>query len=529
MSLIKILFFICILASFSVRAQHTNITISNTPSPAIPYDTPEEPSIAINPSNPDHIIAGANIEHIYVSQDGGFNWTHSFLSSPTHGVWGDPSIFFDNFGHVYYFHLANPPIEFGVWIDRIVCQRSDDGGVTWNDGSAIGINGIKAQDKEWVTIDPATGEIYVTWTQFDNYNSTVTTDSSMIMFSKSTDFGETWSTAVRISRFGGNCIDDDQTPEGATPAIADNGDIIVVWSLNDKLWMNRSSDGGSTWLATEIQIATQPGGWAYEIPGLSRCNGLPVLVSDMGQSQWHGNIYLNWSDQRNGITDTDVWFIRSTDNGQNWSSPLRVNKDAPGKQQFMSWMTVDQVTGYIWIVYYDRRNYTMNYTDVYLAVSKDGGLSFTEFPISESSFNPFSSVFFGDYTNISAYNNIVRPIWTRQHEGALSIHTAIIDTTLTVNAVAPMFPYAELEPGYPNPFAEQAFFTVKLHQQSQLTVDVLDYRGIVVKTIVNDQTYPAGKFVFHFEPEKGSLANGVYVVRMRTDDKVVCRKIVYRE
>ncbi|MCK7531413.1 MAG: glycoside hydrolase [Marinilabiliales bacterium] len=76
---------------------------------------------------------------------------------------------------------------------------------------------------------------------------------------------------------------------------------------------------------------------------------------------------------RNGPTDTDIFFIRSTDGGGTWSSPLRVNDDGPGKQQFFTWMTVDQANGDIYIVFYDRRGHADNYTDVYMAVSHDGG------------------------------------------------------------------------------------------------------------------------------------------------------------
>ena len=32
-------------------------------------------------------------------------------------------------------------------------------------------NGTKVQDKHWIVIDPQTDEIYMTWTQFDAYDS----------------------------------------------------------------------------------------------------------------------------------------------------------------------------------------------------------------------------------------------------------------------------------------------------------------------------------------------------------------------
>ena len=90
-------------------------------------------------------------------------------------------------------------------------------------------------------------------------------------------------------------------------------------------------------------------------------------------------------------------------------------------------LTIDQTTGYLYTLFYDRRNYSDSQTDVYLAVSKDGGITFENHKISESPFTPLSYVFFGDYINISAHQGVVRPIWTRYENGQLSVWTAIIN------------------------------------------------------------------------------------------------------
>ena len=45
-------------------------------------------------------------------------------------------------------------------------------------------NGEKVQDKEGVVVNQENNEIYVTWTQFDSYGTTIPTDSSVILFSK---------------------------------------------------------------------------------------------------------------------------------------------------------------------------------------------------------------------------------------------------------------------------------------------------------------------------------------------------------
>ncbi|TAE05344.1 MAG: exo-alpha-sialidase, partial [Bacteroidetes bacterium] len=110
-----------------------------------------------------------------------------------------------------------------------------------------------------------------------------------------------------------------------------------------------------------------------------------------------------------------------------WSKPKRVNDDGAGKHQFFNWMAVDPVTGYIHVVFYDRRNYNDSQTDVWLATSKDGGETFQNEKISETPFKPNKYVFFGDYNNISAYKGVVRPIWTRLDGTKLSVWTALIE------------------------------------------------------------------------------------------------------
>ena len=89
-------------------------------------------------------------------------------------------------------------------------------------------------------------------------------------------------------------------------------------------------------------------------------------------------------------------------------------------------MTVDQSNGYLYIVYYDRRNHADNHTDVYLSVSKDGGTTFSDYKISENPFYPNPKMFFGDYTNISACNGVVRPIWTHLDGTKISLFTALV-------------------------------------------------------------------------------------------------------
>lgn len=423
--LFLLLFLIPILSRINAQTEYHNVEID-----AVTGDYgPCEPTIAISPANPSVIVAGSVLDRVYASQDGGKSWTKSKLES-TYGVYGDPCIVVDSSGYFYYFHLADPTDEGrqgAKWLDRMVCQRSEDQGKTWNNGSFTGLNGHKQQDKEWAAIDPASQNIYMTWTEFDKYGSEDPLDSSSILFSKSDDLGETWTRPVRINRQAGNCLDDDGTTEGAVPAVGPEGQVYVSWSLNQKIYFNRSLDMGNTWRSQDIEVSDQPGGWEIEIPGVGRANGMPITGCDLSSGPYQGNIYVNWADQRNGDDNTDIWISSSQDQGNSWTSPVRINNDTTRTHQFFTWMAVDPVTGYVYVVFYDRRNYKDTSTDVYIAWSKDGGKTFANERISKSSFRPVSNVFFGDYNNISAYDGSVRPIWTRLDGTELSVWTALID------------------------------------------------------------------------------------------------------
>lgn len=496
----------------SAQSTHPNILMGGPG-----YDN--EPSIALDPENPMHMVAGANLSNIYYSDDGGWTWTNEDLTS-SFGVWGDPVILSGLDGRFFYFHLSNPPG--GAWIDRIVCQWTDSIAGPWSDGSYMGLNGNKAQDKEWGVVDRRNGNIYVSWTQFDDYGSSSASDSSVILFSRSLDNGLSWSSPVRLSQEAGDCLDDDNTTEGAVPAVGPNGEVYVAWTGPADIRFDRSLDNGQTWLNDDILVADHVGGWAQSVPGILRCNGMPITLCDTGNSVHSGNIYICWNDERSGPGDLDVWITRSTDQGNTWSNPVRVNQDGPGNYQFFPWMAVDQVTGYLWAVFYDRRNHTGIETDVYMALSKDGGQTWIDFKVSETPFTPNSAVFFGDYTNIVAYDNIVRPIWCRMDNGDNSIYTAIVNTAVVgvEDAAAPL---AETQV-WPNPVSEYAFFSFKLRNASMVQLELIDARGKVVAVLRDNEFMKSGKYVDRYPMQ--ALQSGIYNFVLRTENGVQSRKVV---
>jgi hypothetical protein len=418
--LLTLLFFLCLGLAFS---QHKNIMISNS-------DNPEEATICMNPKMPNILVAGANISNYFFSADTGKTWRKEELKAKL-GVWGDPCIITDSLGDFYYFHLSNTPNSNNAY-DRIVCQKSFDKGISWNKGTFLGLNKDLTQDKHWAAIDMKTNNIFITWTQLKEKEVSGKSTSD-ILFSVSKDLGKTWSKGLKINQESGTSYEKGKIVLGAMPAVGPKGEIYTTWSSEKGIIFNKSLDTGKTWMAEDIMVSEfSKNGWSFEVPGVYRCYSFPVIACDVSNSEYKGNVYITWFDKKKGKKDTDIWFAKSGDNGKSWTKPKKVNNDSTAAHQYLPWMSIDQANGNIYLLFYDRRNYSDTRTDVYMARSTDGGKSFTNFKISERPFIPESYTFMGDYNGIAVYNNVVRPIWTAiDSHSKTSVWTAIID----INAI----------------------------------------------------------------------------------------------
>jgi hypothetical protein len=426
--------FFTLLICFQGFAQFKNIMLDQQIEGVYP---PSGPSIAINPKNPKNIVAGAVLDKLYYTFDGGLTWTASKMTSK-YGVYGDPVLVADSKGNFYYAHLADPSGKGSGsedWLDRIVVQKSMNGGKKWDGGVSVGHNPPKQQDKPAMAIYQKTGTVFLTWTQFDSYGSEDPDCKSNIMLSQLKWGKGRWTKPIKINMFSGDCKDSDMTVEGAAPAVSADGRVYVAWSYDDKIYFDRSMDGGDFWLSNDLLIAEQPNGWDIKIPGVMRANGFPVVKVDNSRGPFRGVVHVMWSDQVNGENDTDIWIIKSGNAGDNWTQPVRVNNDDAGKHQFFPWMSIDPATGVVYILFYDRRAYDDNRTDVYLAYSTDGAQTFENVKISETPFISDEDVFFGDYTNLSVVNGTIAAIWTRMDEGKTSIWTTIIKDTDLIPAL----------------------------------------------------------------------------------------------
>ncbi len=385
---------------------------------------PAEVSLAINPARPGNVIAvslatGLEVRSTnfsFVSHDGGLTWSSSAASNPEKRVQGDDSVVFNHRGQAFrsYISFLGLREETPARSNGIFVSSSSDGGQTWNEPVAVvdHQNTITPfEDKPYLVADPLpesphADHLYLAWTRFDHYGSKDPEDQSHIYFSRSFDGGQHFSSPIRISGQGGDCLDGDGTVQGAVPAVGLEGQVYVVWADPRGLVLDVSLDGGSTF-GDDSVISEMPGSWDLEIEGLGRANGLPVTGVDHSSGPYRGSLYVNWADERHG--DPDSFVIRSRDGGKTWSAPVRVNDDlvSNGRPQFLTWMAVDPIDGSVNVVFLDRRAGTGTWTEVTPARSIDGGQTFVNHPIDLEPFECNPAIFFGDYIGISAYGGLV--------------------------------------------------------------------------------------------------------------------------
>jgi len=362
---------LCSCAYSTVQAQIKNIKVADAPDGTAGVDA----VIAVGGHKIPSIVVATAPDNIYYTQDDCKTWTTSKLTSPA-GILGQPVLIADDKGNVYAFHLSGSPTD-GLTgeksLDQILCHISGDGGKTWTEGGSVGLNAPKDQFRPGVTLD-SKNNLMVAWTEFDKYKGDDTNCQSRILYSTSSN-GKKWDKPYELSQTPGNCQGGNASAEGAIPAITHDGKTFVTWANQNKIFMDRSLTGGSLWLTNDIGVSEQHAGWNLQIPGVGNCTGLPILQADHSKGKLRGSLYLVWTDQRNGTDDTDIWFMRSLNYGDNWTSPIRIAQDSKG-HQFNPAFTIDQATGNLYVMYFDRHQYTDTQTDVYLAYSTNGGSNF---------------------------------------------------------------------------------------------------------------------------------------------------------
>ncbi|MGA7729814.1 MAG: S-layer homology domain-containing protein [Chloroflexia bacterium] len=212
---------------------------------------------------------------------------------------------------------------------------------------------------------------------------------------RSTDDGVTWSAPVTLSsRPGGGA----NRPVQITGSPTTNGWVFAQsmdeggGGLANRInYIHRSTDGGATW--TQIQQ-----GPAFPAPGSGTCPGnaffaiMPGAPGNWRHQGWgqpgvgpSNVVHYAYAQHGAAADQGDIMYIRSTDGGMTWSSPLILNTDAPAgtRAQWMPSLAVN-AQGTVLVGWYDRRNTTGNDYQRFVRSSTDNGVSWlVDKPISD--------------------------------------------------------------------------------------------------------------------------------------------------
>jgi len=389
-----------------------------------------EPSIAVNPKDPQQLVVAWQINaSVAYSRDGGGSWSKAEDTAPKdYRISGDVSVAYGADGAAYLCYIAFDKLgTTNYWghnatRNGVFVRRSPDGGKSWEKAAHAVIEhattpGIPFEDEPYIVADttgsPYSGNLYIGWTEFS-------LEKSVILFSRSTDGGATWSAPIEISTHEGLPRDDNGSVEGFTGAVAPDGTFYVVWADGNNIAFASSHDGGKSFAPSRSIVDTAPP--YFDVAGVERSNGFPQIGLAPQSSPLSASLlYVTWSDYRNG--DVDVFAATSANHGKSWSPAVRVNSDAlhDGIDQFFQWLAVDPKTGTANVIFYDRRGDPQNSrTTVTLARSTDGGKTFVNYAWTREPFEG-NTDFIGDYTGIAAWDGRVFGVWA---EEVASAHAA---------------------------------------------------------------------------------------------------------
>ena len=333
-------------------------------------DAANEPSIAVDPTNPARIAIGWRQFNSVQSNfrqsgwayttDGGQTWT--FPGSLTPGTFGsDPVLVCDADGAFYYASINDAEMR---------VARSFDGGAHW--GTPIrALAGF--HDKEWMAVDTTDGigrgNIYLAWT--DQLN-----------FTRSTDGGLTYMEPVALPLF--NTL-------WGTMSVGPDGELYIVDVGHGVAKSTNAQDPNATpsfvvtaYVGLGGQIVSSAG------PNPGGLLGQTSIATDRSDGPSRGNVYMLGSVNPPGDDPLDVMFARSTDGGVTWSYPVRVNDDPVGTNAWQWFGTMSVAPdGRIDVIWNDTRNDPVGYeSELRYSYSLDTGLTWSPSLVLTPSWDP---------------------------------------------------------------------------------------------------------------------------------------------
>ncbi len=111
------------------------------------------------------------------------------------------------------------------------------------------------------------------------------------------------------------------------------------------------------------------------------------------------------------------------------------------------------------------------------------------------------------------------------HNGNITKFTLKFGKITDVGKELPIF-YYHLYQNYPNPFNPNTKIMYSVKQKSVVTIKLYNILGKELVELVNDEKEP-GIYTLEFDPDSYGLPSGVYFYRMKADNFISMRKMIY--
>jgi hypothetical protein len=435
-------------------------------------DAANEPSICVDPTNHNRMAIGwrqfnsvaSNFRQAgwgYTS-NGGISWTFPGVLD---GVFrSDPILVSESTGQFLYLSLLQDFFD-DIW-------RSANSGGSW-----IRLGPATGGDHQWFTIDntnsPGHGFQYQWWsTAGNNYGGR--------QFSRSTNGGSTWMDPINVPN----------SPIWGTLDVDTTGNLFIGGVTSNTLqnWCVRSSNAKNGAVIPSFDQSTPVnlgGNIVYSKPiNPMGIVGQIFLAVDRSGTSTNNYIYMLASVRPNGAANgTDVMFARSTNGGQSFSAPIRINTDPvdPNKWHWFGTFSVAP-NGRIDAVWLDTRA-AANHTgsQLFYSYSTDGGITWSRNVAASESFNPFlgypNQNKMGDYMTVVSDNGGANVAYCATFNGEEDIY------------------YVRLAPGVSVPVADfnaDGFADYALFNPSTRKTALWNQRGSTFLSSAYGPTLPAG-------------------------------------
>ena len=303
---------------------------------------------ALDPKRDDNYAVITSEGHVVNTTDGGKEWSEGKIDAISAGSsW----LFSDKKGNLY---------QFGLTEGKFISSTSGDLGVSWKPMGEFEFEDLEGRPNLY--FHPDKGDIFMSYV----------------------------STRDCVSK------------------------VVFQQSRNSKKWsdnqilMDRSFDGGDTWLRTDMKFKDVTGDLRF---------GLPRLDADRSMGMLRGSLYTVWTLNNDG--KSQILAARSANGGDFWTPSVPVSMEDNAKYPLLE---IDQSNGIVYVAYWNETEEGV--FDVYLAFSIDGAQTFKSIKMNDAAVLSGEDILYRSLS-MSVMSNRIIIAWASSEDGIRKYFTRV--------------------------------------------------------------------------------------------------------